>query len=168
MIEYLKQILTGQCEAVLAMMKQRIEVCPPEYWEGKIGESTFREDAYHALFFFDYYLSQNEEAFVLRDLHRKGGDEREPVISAGLSKEDTLSLVEICRQKIHESLALETDESLEGPSGFSWWKITRGELHIHNIRHIQHHTAQLSNYLRRVSDEHGLSLKLPWIGTGWR
>jgi hypothetical protein len=172
MSEFLIKILIGQYEAVLAMMKLRIEACPSEYWEGKISEATFRQDAYHALFWFYYYLSSHEDQFVMTDLHTKGGDERRPVISQGLSKDDTLEFVELCRKWIYESLPQETEESLEGNSGFpsifKKYPLTRAELHIYNIRHLQHHMAQESMYLRKISDEHDLSLELPWIGTGWR
>ena len=168
MIDYVKQILTAQYEASLAMLNQCIEACPPEHWEGKIANGTFRWVAYHTLFFTDLYLSPNEQAFELRDLHHRGGDEREPVAAPGLSKDDTLAYVPLCRQKIYESLATETEESLAGPSGFSWYKITRGEMHLVNIRHIQHHTGQLSAYLRRVDEQFKDRKTLRWIGSGWR
>ncbi|MDP4221597.1 MAG: DinB family protein [Bacteroidota bacterium] len=167
MSDFLKQILTSQYEAALAMMKQRIEVCPPEYWDDHVSADTFRQVAYHALFFLEYYLS-TEAGYSPHELHTKGGEELGDKASPGLSKEDTLALVEICRTKIGESLAPESDESLEGPSGFSFRKGSRGELHIYNIRHFQHHVGQLSGYLRRISIEHDLSLKLPWVGNGWK
>src|SRR6185369_10066203 len=127
MLDYVKQILTAQYEASLAMLNQCIEACPPKHWEGTIASGTFRWVAYHALFFTDLYLSPSEHAFELRDLHQRGGDEREPVATPGLSKDDAIAYVSICRQKIHESLATETEASLAGSSGFSWYKITRGE-----------------------------------------
>jgi hypothetical protein len=167
MIEYVQQILIGQYEASLAMLNACIHECPEEHWEGKIAQGTFRWVAYHALFFADLYLSPNEHAFVLRDLHQ-GGDERGPVAAPGLSKDDTLAYVPLCRQKIYESLAIETEESLAGPSGFSWYKITRGEMHLVNIRHIQHHTGQLSAYLRKVDDRLKDRKALPWVHSGWR
>jgi hypothetical protein len=166
--EYFKQILSLQYEASLAMMKQRIEVCPPEFWEGKVGADTFRQISYHALFCLDLYLARDYDSFVFHDLYEKGGDEREDQVSPGLSKEDTLAIVQICKQSIHDSLARETNESLQGDSGFSWRKESRGELHIYNIRHFQHHIGQLSTYLRKISNENNLDLKLPWIGSGWR
>ncbi len=168
MIEYVRQILTNQYEASLAMLSQCIDACPPQHWEDKIANGTFRWVVYHTLFFTDLYLSANEQAFNLRDLHRRGGDEREPVVTPGLSNTDTLSYVPLCRQKIYESLATETEESLAGPSGFSWYKITRGEMHLVNIRHIQHHTGQLSAYLRRVDEQFKDGKTLRWIGSGWR
>ena len=165
---YLKEILLGQYEASLAMMKQRIEVCPPEYWDGKVGRDSLRQTVYHALFFLDLYLAETEEGFVLRELHNKGGDDSKEGVSPGLSIADTLLLVELCHKNIHESLAKETEESLRGESGFSWRKHSRGELHIYNIRHVQHHVGQISTCLRKISDEHNLSLKLDWVGSGWR
>ena len=52
-----------------------------------------------------------------------------------------LNYVELCREKARRSLAAETAESLAGESGFWWYKITRAEFHLNNIRHLQHHTA---------------------------
>ena len=169
MVEYVRTILTGQFEAALYMMDHCIRACPLEHWEGKIANNTFREVAYHTLFWLDLYLSPgDEEVFVLRDLHLRGGDEREPVVSPGLSKEETLAYVPICRQKIRETLAAETAESLQGPSGFSFRKISRGELHLYSLRHVQHHTGQLSAYLRRLGPALVVREALPWIETGWR
>jgi len=167
-IEYVKQILTGQFEAALCMMNQCVQACQPEHWEGKIANDTFQQVAYHTLFFVDLYLSPNEEAFKPRDFHRRGGDERGPTLSPGLSKDETLSYLAICRQKAIETIASETRQSLEGASGFSWRKISRGELHIYNLRHVQHHTGQLSAYLRRVDKALSDPKALPWIATGWR
>ncbi len=168
MIDYVKQILRGQFEASLAMLNECVRICPAEHWEGKIATITFRQVAYHTLFFVDLYLSQNEEAFQLRDIHASGGDERNPFPSPGLSKEDTLAYAAICRQKMLETLAGETRESLAGESGFSWYKCSRGELHLCNIRHVQHHTGQLSAYLRRIDQRLQDRDVMPWVAMGWR
>jgi uncharacterized damage-inducible protein DinB len=168
MIDYIRQILAGQYGASLAMLKDCIAACAPEHWEGMIANGSFRYVAYHTLFFTDYYLSPNENAFELRDLHARGGDEREDQLSPGLSKEETLAYAVICREKVAPSLANETVESLQAPAGFGRRKFSRGELHIYNIRHIQHHTGQLSAYLRRVDPQRIEKDSLRWIGSGWR
>jgi uncharacterized damage-inducible protein DinB len=168
MLDYVKLILTGQFEAALSMLKECVEVCPAEHWEEKIATISFRQVAYHTLFFVDFYLSPNEETFELRDFHHEGGDERRPFPSPGLSQEQTLAYAASCRQKAIETIASETSESLEGPSGFSRRKMSRGELHIYNIRHVQHHTGQLSAYLRRLGAAYQHRTVLPWIATGWR
>lgn len=168
MTEFLKGVLTGQYEAVLAMFRQRIEVCPEEYWDGKAGADSFRQVAYHGLFYFDYYLSPTEESFSLRPLHEKGGDERGEALCSGLSKGELLVYIDLCHQKILDQVARETEDSLKGNSGFTRRTFSRTELHIYNIRHIQHHTGQLSSYIREISDRYGLALKLPWVGSGWQ
>lgn len=172
MIELLKQTLLGQYEAALAMAKLRIEACPDEYWDTKVGEGTIRQDAYHLLFWSNYYLSEHENKFVPNEYNERGGDEFQPVISEGLTKADTLAFVEKIHENIIATLGRETEATLQGDSGFpSVFRrkpLTRLELHIYNIRHIQHHMAQMSLTLRKLSDANGLGLKLPWVGTGWR
>jgi hypothetical protein len=150
-------------------MKACIESCPARHWDDTIANVTFREVTYHTLFCTDMYLSADENAFSLRELHERGGDERANAVSPGLSQEETLSYVSICREKMLAALAAETPASLAGPSGFSWrTDISRGELHIYNIRHIQHHTGQLSAHLRRVKAAGADRQFLPWVATGWR
>jgi len=165
MIEYVKTILTGQFEASLCMLNACIQKCPQEHWEGRIANDTFRQVAYHTLFFVDLYLSTNEAAFTLRDTHRRGGDERAAMaVSTGLAQDETLSYLAICRQKALDTLASETPDSLMGESGFSLLPFSRGELHLSNIRHVQHHTGQLSAHLRRIVEDG----ERWWVKTGWR
>ncbi len=168
MLELYKQIVVSQFEAALAMLNQCIAACPPEHWEGRIANDSFRYIAYHTLFFADFYLSANEASFQLRDLHHRGGDERGEAASPGLSKEETLAYVPIVRQKLLESLAAETEQSLAGPCGISWRKTSRAELHLYNLRHVQHHVGAMFAYLRRVVPSLADNKSLPWIGAGWR
>lgn len=168
MIDYWKQITLGQFEASLAMLKECLERCPPSLWEEKLAALTFRQVAYHTLFFVDFYLSPGEESFTLRDLHQLGGDEREPINSPGLDQAATLDYLAICLEKIRSTLAAETEDSLPSPSGFSWLPFSRGELHIYNLRHVQHHTGQLSAQLRRLDPACANREMLRWVRTGWR
>jgi hypothetical protein len=149
------------------MLKQCIEACPAEHWESKVAQAPFRWVVYHTLFFTDLYLSPSNEAFVLRELHERGGDERNPEACIGLSPAESLAYVQICRDKTIESVGAETEESLAGPSGFSWYQITRGEMHLVNIRHVQHHTGQLSAFLRRVDERFKDRTTLRWVRSGW-
>lgn len=168
MIDHLKTMLAGQFNAALCMVNQCIEACPPEHWEGKIANDSFRQVAYHTLFYADLYLSPGEAAFKPRDFHPKGGDERRPVVSPGLPKDLTLSYATICREKAAEIFAGETIQSLQGPSGFPWLPFTRFEGHLYNVRHIQHHAGALSAYLRRVDKALSDPKAIPWVRAGWR
>src|SRR5438093_11453397 len=100
MIEHVKTILTGQFEASLCMLNECVHKCPKDHWEGTIANDTFRQVAYHTLFFVDLYLSPNQEVFKLRDLHHRGGDERlSTAPSTGLTKDESLSYLAMCRNK---------------------------------------------------------------------
>lgn len=165
MIEYVKTILAGQFEAALCMLKECIEKCPSDHWQAPIANHSFGQVAYHTLFFVDLYLSPGEAAFQLRDIHRRGGDERSSTaVCPGLTKDETLAYLALCRQKFIETLASETADSLQRESGFSWLPFSRGELYVSSIRHVQHHTGQLSASLRRIVDDG----QRWWVRTGWR
>jgi len=167
MLDIYKQSVLGQFEAALAMLKQCVESCPSTLWESKVAELTVRQIAYHTLFFVDLYLTENERAFTLRELHHIGGDEREPVNCPGLGKDATLDYLAICLEKLHTTMSSESEESLRGPSGFSWCKFGRAELQIYNLRHVQHHAGQLSSHLRRLVPECRDRSELRWISTGY-
>ena len=47
---------------------------------------------------------------------------------------------------------------LEAPSGFYWLPFTKLELQFYNIRHLAHHTGQLSERLRSHAN-----IGLPWV-----
>ena len=79
-------------------------------------------------------------------------------------KDETLVYLTICRQKALETLAAERPESLQWESGFSWLLFSRGELHLYNVRHVQHHTGRLSAYVRRIVEDG----ERWWVKTGWR
>ena len=162
MIDLVRTALVGQFEASLAMLNRCVEACTDSQWGDKVANGTARWVAYHTLFFTDLYLSRGEAAFALRDLHAIGGDEREPGACIGLERTPTLDYLAICRSKAVSELTAETPESFAAPSGFSWLPITRFELHVYNIRHIQHHTGQLSAFLRR-----GGVTDLRWKRSGW-
>ncbi len=169
MIDHLRTILTGQFEAALAMVNDCLVKCPPEHWDGKVGKYAFWAVAYHTLIYVDLYLSLNEESFQMREIHPKGWSEFEDEYpSRRFEKAELTGYVATCLQKGRETLTAETPESLEAPSGFPWLHMSRGEAHLYNIRHLQHHTGQLSAYLRRVDETLQDPKAVRWVSTGWR
>jgi len=57
---------------------------------------------------------------------------------------------------------LDEKELLE-PCNFAWVGVTNAELFLYNMRHVQHHTAQLNQIVRQE-----LSKGLPWVFKGSR
>ncbi|MBS1903945.1 MAG: DinB family protein [Bacteroidetes bacterium] len=153
------------------MLKHSLAACPAQHWDAKVGHSTIRQDAYHALFWCSYYLTRHEDQYQPSEYHKRGGNELEPVISTGLEKEDTLRFIEDTHDRIVRTIADETEGSMSGdcgfPSIFRNSPLSRLELHVYNIRHLQHHVGQINITLRHISDAEGLDLKLPWVGPGW-
>lgn len=170
MIELVRESYSRQFEAVLCHLRNAIVHCPADQWEQPIGDYPFWQVAYHALFYLDFYLSPREADFVPQHFHRPDyehfgfNEEGQPCTAEVLYEKDVLlEYVQHCRIKISQIVQAETAESLAGPSGFWWYKIPRGEFHLNNIRHIQHHASQLSLHLRRH-----VETKIDWIGSGWK
>jgi hypothetical protein len=170
MIDAFKSALVGQFHAALSMLKAAVEQCPEAHWHGLVGTQPFSHVAYHTLFYTDFYLSPDEASYRRPELHREeyqvfGGTklppEQEPISDSPIPREVILQYVELCRRKASENIAAETEETLAGPSGFPWYKISRAEFLLNNVRHIQHHTAHMSLYLRRVAE-----IEIRWVQTG--
>jgi hypothetical protein len=170
MLGTLKQLLTNQYAAALCTLSACIERCPEAAWSARVGNMAFCQVVYHTLFYADYYLGPGERGFRDQPFHRAHKDlfrdyeefeDRAPVLL--YDRPMIKSYLGHCRQKAVEVVALETAESLTGPSGFERRTFSRAELHVYNIRHIQHHAAQLSLRLRLDFGE-----SIPWFGSGWR
>jgi len=169
MTAFLRGILHGQYEAALCMLGEAISGCPDEHWDGVIGKYPFWQVAYHTLCYADLYLTPNEKDFVPRTIHPAGWKEFDDEYpSRRFTRDELTAYVAICREKAADTFAGQTQQSLEGPSGFARRTFSRGELHIYNIRHIQHHTGQLGAFLRRIDPANQELSVLRWLGSGWR
>ena len=168
MLEVVKEMLAHQYDATLGMMELCVDRCPDSRWRAPVGSLAFNQVAFHVLFFTDYYLGENEAALREQQYHRDHGDffrtyeeledRRQELHYDQDSIRDYLSY---CQRKASDVLAAETADSLAAPCGFPRKSFSRAELHVTNIRHIQHHTAQLSLRLRLDANE-----EIPWVGSG--
>lgn len=164
MIDHVKHTVAAQFEAALNMLHECLQKCPAAHWDSLIAKYPFWMVAYHTLCFLDCYLAPGDAAFETRpDFHPAGRAElEEEYPSRRFSQEELLAYTAVCRDLLHRTMSAETRETLEGPSGFPRLRFSRLELHLYNIRHVQHHTGQLSASLRRI----GVDTR--WTGTGWR
>jgi hypothetical protein len=169
MLDMVKKVLAGQFEAALGTLRRCIEECPKAGWDGPVANLAFCQAAFHALFYADCYLGLNTEALRQQEFHRENADifrdyeEMEDRKQQNLYERPwVMTYLEFCRQKAARVIAAETADTLAARCGFEWLDITRAELYVYNIRHIQHHAAQLSLRLRLGADA-----DIRWVRSGW-
>jgi hypothetical protein len=169
MLNLIRQTIANQYGAALKMLEDAIQQCQSEQWMGKVGKVAFWHVSYHVLFCTDMYLSPKIAKFRPQAFHREDYNflERQPfppfktvVADQAYEKATLLDYVKICRKKAGECMQSETEPTLAGPSGFDWIPFPRAQLHLYNIRHIQHHTGGLNAFLNR---EQGKGAA--WVGT---
>jgi hypothetical protein len=169
MIETVKRLLTNQFEASLSTIGHCVARCPDDVWNARVAKYPFCQVAFHTLFYADFYLGADAESLRQQPFHRANptlfGDyeqleDREP--ESLYERPAIMTYLAFCRQKATDTIAAETDETMEAPAKFARRKFSRAELHVYNIRHIQHHAAQMILRLRLDSD-----VDIPWIGADW-
>lgn len=170
MLETMKSLLVGQYHASLWMLHRCLEQCPEEAWNAPVAKLQFNQAAFHVLFFTDYYLCAAPADLKAQSFHSQHADdfgdyeEMEPRQQQQTYDRDFLrSYLDHCRSRASEVVSAESEEALSAPCGFLPKTFSRGELHVYNIRHIQHHAAQLILRLRLSFDD-----DIPWLGTGWK
>jgi hypothetical protein len=170
MLDTLKDALAHQYEAALCTLNACVDSCPDTAWNAPVANLAYCQVAFHALFFTDLYLGPNVESLREQPFHRDNAqvfhdyeeleDRKQQIL---YDKQFIKSYLGHCRSKALQVIAAETAESLAARSGFEWLKFTRAESHVYNIRHIQHHAAQL---ILRLRLDAGHDIR--WFGSGWR
>jgi hypothetical protein len=169
----LRDLLNHQYEAALSALHHSIVRCPDELWNEPVARWRFCTAAFHVVFFADVYLqpSDDEEAVKQQAFHCESAAEfrdyeelqdREPEFC--YERDFVVAYLRFVRDKAQATIAAESAETLAGPSGFQRRKCTRAELHVYNIRHIQHHAAQLALRLRQNDG----NVSIPWVGHEWK
>jgi hypothetical protein len=170
MIAIFKELLSHQYEAAFCTLDACIRRAPETSWNTPVGNLAFCQVAFHTLFFADLYLGPNEESLTAQPFHRdhpeffRDYEELQDCRQRLLYDRPAINAyLEHCRNKASGVIAAETAETLSGPCGFQSRTASRAELHVYNLRHIQHHSAQLSLRLRI---DH--QADVPWFGSGWK
>jgi hypothetical protein len=154
-------IIWRQFGAAIDMLENAIRACPDELWSDPskppewISNSVpgFWYVAYHTLFFLDFYSSVSEKRFAPPAPFTL--DELDP---AGLlperayTKEELLAYLAHGREKCRSAVDSLTDDAAREPCGFERRDMSVAELLLSNMRHVQHHAAQLNLMLRQTTD----------------
>ena len=168
MIDTVRQLLVNQYEAALSTLCLCIRECPEDAWDVKIGNGPFQWVAFHTLFFTDLYLSGDEQTFRSQQFHKDHVEhfgnyiELQNVTPVTVFERQFINqYLEHCLKLVKEVMAKETEQTLAESCGFGRKQLSRAELHLYNIRHVQHHAAHLSLRLRL---DYGIDI--PWVGSG--
>jgi DinB superfamily len=165
----LRTILKSQYHAALAMLRETIERCPEDLWVSEEQTNAFWQVAYHTLFFAQLYMLEDAKSFDgwaghQRDVQHPDGiagppdpESRLPLIPRPYTKAETLAYWNICDQMV--DAAIDRMDLERADSGFYWYRMSKFEHQLVNLRHIQHHTAQLADRLR-----HSLGIGTRWVG----
>jgi hypothetical protein len=170
MLSTWQSLISRQYEAALCMLDSCVDHCPDSAWDAPVVNLKFCQVAFHVLFFTDFYLEATEETIRDQDFHRANLDAFRDYEELEDRKQQHRyerpfieDYVQHCRAKSGRVVTSESQQSLTNRCGFTRRDCSRAELHVLNIRHIQHHTAQLSLKLK-IETGKGVD----WAGSGWR
>lgn len=142
-----------QFGASIDMLENAIVACPEALWSDRARKPEFWYLAFHTLFWLDLYLSGTDEGFRppapfgLEDLDPAGVMPPRPYTKAEL-----LSYLVHGRDKCRRAIQSMTDARALETCRFTWRTLRFDELLLYNLRHVQHHAAQMNLLLRQVTD----------------
>jgi hypothetical protein len=160
-----RKVIHSQYLAALEMLKQAVIRCPESLWNAAQDRNKSWHVAYHALFYTHLYLQDTEKDFKpwekARDEYQFLGrmpwpPHNLPRIGEPFTREEILAYLAFVREQVQKRVP---KLNLETASGFEWLPFGKLELQFYNIRHLQHHTAEL---YERLGARGGV--ELDWIG----
>lgn len=147
MVVPLKEILWKQFGAAIDMLENAILACPDELWN---NGSNFWYQAYHCLFYLDYYLSTEPGKFLPPSPFTLSELDPESVMPERIyAKEELLAYLEHGRNKCRFLISGLTEETMNDRWINEYRNYSMVEILLYNMRHVQHHTGQLNLLLRQ-------------------
>ncbi len=160
MLEELKHSLWNQFGASIDMLEEAIKLCPEEVYA---KNKRYYYIAFHSLIFLDYYLTTPPSEFTPQltftikepaDVPPEAVDDLIP--DKLYTKYELLIYLRSCREKCFQLISNLNSETIkerfieefdEDPMDFPVLEIL-----FYNMRHLQHHVAQLNMILRDEID----------------
>ena len=167
--ESIRTILKSQYHASLAMLRDAVEKCPDDLWTSTAHLNPCWQVAYHALFFAHLYGCVDEASFRPWALHQADvqypdgipgppdPDSKLPLVARPYTKAEVLAYWKFVDDGV--DAAVDATDVHSAASGFSWYPVPKLEHQLVNLRHIQHHAAQLATRLRTTSN-----IGIDWVG----
>jgi hypothetical protein len=148
------------------MLRNAVELCPEDLWLATEYRNRFWHISYHSLFYTHLYVQPTEDDFQAWSKHVPNSNylgprpwaKNEPfTIPEPYTKSEVQEYAALCLAEVEKQVPL---IRLEDSSGFSWLPFDKVELQFYNIRHLQHHTGQLIERLRKAAN-----IGASWIGS---
>jgi hypothetical protein len=137
-----------QFGASLEMLENAITMCPDEHWDTDLN---FWYTSYHCIFWTDYFLTAEPKKFeppapfTFSEFDPTG---KKP--DRTYTKAELLAYITHCRQKAYQCITALTNERLSDRWINDYKNYSLLEILLYNLRHIQHHSAQLNLLLRQT------------------
>jgi len=153
MDSFWKTVVWQQFGAAIDTLENALVACPGELWSDRSRRPEFWYLVYHTLFWLDFNLSDSAEGFAPPAPFTL--DEMDP---AGLlperpyTKDELQAYLEHGRKKCRARIEALTDEQARQRWVFGTVDLSVAELLLYNMRHVQHHAAQLNLILRQTID----------------
>ena len=127
--------------------------CPDELWSDRSQRPEFWYLTFHTLFWLDFYLTAPNETFAppapftLDELDPAGRLPEQPY-----TKDEMQMYIEHGRNKCRATVEALTGGQARRRHGCKWLAMTFAESLLYNMRHVQHHAAQLNLILWPQTD----------------
>jgi DinB superfamily len=144
----IRESIWNQFGASIDMLENAIKMCPHEHWDTALN---FWYAAYHCIFWTDYYLTTEPgkfappAPFTFSEFDPTG---KKP--DRTYTKTELLAYVTHCRKKASQLITGLTLEKLNDRWINNYKNFSLLEMFFYNVRHIQHHAAQLNLLLRQT------------------
>lgn len=163
-MDALKETLWRQFGASIDMLRNAIMRCPDDYWN---NHQRLFYTAYHCILFLDYYLTippnhfSPELPFTLTAPDQIPADAVDDLVPDRIySRQELVDYLQHCRAKCHHLIDGFTERNMHQPwiekpdllAPSAALKFSVLEILLYNMRHVQHHAAQLNLLLRQGID----------------
>ncbi len=153
-MQALRDAIAQQFGAAIDTLAAVIRACPEDSWtDGERWKQPWYL-AFHTLFWLDLYLAESPVDYAPPAPFTRGELEPDVFPERAYSKAELLAWVPACREALAARLArLVTDQDAGRPTALPWGELAAGELLLYNLRHVQHHAAQLNARIRQAGGE---------------
>lgn len=129
------------------MLRGCVQKCPEDLWKSGQHPRCFWRIAYHAVYYTDRYLQPSSRKFKPWSEHQKDIQALwdNPPFEPDYTRDQVLTFLNLTDSRV-DAMIDDLDLNSE-TSGFPLYKMSKLDLLMLNVRHLQHHIGQLSELL---------------------